>query len=282
MKKASYLGEVISFFDPMQSLDSTSFDWYVERPDSPHQDMKVFLLNNQADAKILFSGHRGSGKSSTLNKLASDLDIQQKFFLVQFSIKEELNVADLTYTDLLVAIGHRLYQDAEKRVWLDEKLKKDLDQWSAEVSRVWSTKDEAAVQVQAGISAWFLKAKGLLKTSYEDKKEFRQKFEPRVPQLIEFISRIIRAIETHPEAENREVLIIVEDLDKPTLDVAVDLFYIKGPILVQPQCKIIFTVPTALLYSGKYRVVRETFSPQFILPNFKIHLRMVSWLRDIL
>ena len=35
----------------------------------------------------------GSGKTSTLTKLASDQEIQEKFFVVKFSIKDELNVA---------------------------------------------------------------------------------------------------------------------------------------------------------------------------------------------
>ncbi|MGO8813181.1 MAG: hypothetical protein ACLQVG_00750 [Terriglobia bacterium] len=266
--KASYLKQVISFFDPMQPLDEEHKDWYVERPDSPEEEIKIYLISNSTDTKILFSGHRGSGKTSTLSKLARDADVQRNFFVVKFSIKEELNVADLTYTDLLVAIGHRLYE--EGKPWLDSKLSDDLNKWSAEVSRVTSKADQAEVEVGAGISAWFFKAKGLLKTGFEDKQEFRQKFEPRVPQLIEFINRIIRAVETHPDAGEREVLLILEDLDKPPVDVAMDLFSTKGTVLIQPECKIIFTVPTSLLYSGQYNVVKENFSDQFPLPNFKI------------
>ena len=78
------------------------------------------------------------------------------------------------------------------------------------------------------------------------------------------------AIETHSEAGNQEVLLIIDDLDKPTVDVAMDLFVTKGTILAQPQCKIIFTVPTSLLYSGQYNVVKRSFGEPFILPNFKI------------
>ena len=268
--KATYLGQVIGYFDPMQPLDSSRDDWYVDRPDSPHDEIKVFLLNNATDCKILFTGHRGSGKSSTLNKLTADPEIQERFFVVKFSIKDELNVADLTYTDLLLAMGHRLYEDADERMFLNTKLRQDLDAWSAEISQVWTKTAEAGIKLEGGIKAWFLNITGFLKTGFEDKKEFRQKFEPRVPQLIDFLDRIIAAIETHPDAGNREVLIIIEDLDKPTVDLAMDLFSTKGPVLVQPQCKIIFTVPTSLLYSGQYNVVRQNFSEQFILPNFKV------------
>ncbi len=271
MGKASYLGEVIGFFDPMQSLGPKDGDWYVERPDSPEEEIKVFLVNNSTDAKILFSGHRGSGKTSTLSRLASDVEIGKKFFVVKFSIKDELNDADLNYTDLLLAIGHRLYADGRDKNWLSSGLKKDLDTWSAELSKVWGTTDEASVQVEGGINAFFAKAVGILKTGFEEKREFRQKLEPRVSQLIEFINRIISAIETHPDEGGREVLLILEDLDKPTVDVALDLFSTKGPILTQPRCKIIFTVPTSLLYSGEFNVVKQNFSERFILPNFKIY-----------
>lgn len=267
--RAEYLGQVIANFDPMLSLPADS-DWYVERPDSPELEMKALLLNTTADSKILFSGHRGSGKTSTLNKLAADPEIRNKFFVVQFSIKDELNIADLTYTDLLVAMGARLYKSAEERLKLPNDLKKSLDDWSAEVSRVWSKIDQAEVKVEAGIGAFFAKATGLLRTGFEDKREFRQKFEPRLPQLIDIINRIIRAVETHPQAGNREVLLILEDVDKPDLDAAMDLFFKKGAILAEPQSKIIFTVPTSLLYSGQYNVIKQNFGEPYVLPNFKV------------
>ncbi len=268
--KASYLGQVIEYFDPMLSLDTRHAEWYVERPDSPHLEMKALLLNTTADSKILFSGHQGSGKTSTLNKLAADPEVKQKFFIVQFSIKDELNIADLSYTDLLVAMGARLYAVSTKSVGLNEKLRKDLDDWSAEVSHVWTKTDEAEAKVEAGIGAFFLKATGLLRTGYEDKHEFRKRFEPRIPQLVDIINRIIAAVETDPEAGDRRVLLIIDDLDKPTVDVAKDLFITKGPILAQPRCNIIFTVPTSLLYSGQYNVVKRSFGEPFILPNFKV------------
>ena len=156
--KASYLKQVISFFDPMQPLDEEHKDWYVERPDSPEEEIKIYLISNSTDTKILFSGHRGSGKTSTLSKLARDADVQRNFFVVKFSIKEELNVADLTYTDLLVAIGHRLYE--EGKPWLDSKLSDDLNKWSAEVSRVTSKADQAEVEVGGGNQRLVLQSQG--------------------------------------------------------------------------------------------------------------------------
>ncbi len=268
--KASTLGKVIEYFNPMVPLDANRAEWYVERPDSPHQRLKVYLLDDPSAAKILFSGHTGCGKSSTLNQLIADPEVAQPFFIVQFSVKEELNIADLTYTDLLMALGHRLFEAAEAKMTLDAKLKSDLDNWAAEVSRIWGTTDLAQAVAQGGIKAWFFSVVGKLKTTFEEKREFRLKIEPRVSQLIDFINRIVRAIETHRDAGSRKVLLVIEDLDKPPLDVSLDLFLNKGSILVQPQCKTIFTVPTSVLYSGQFNAVRQNFSQQYVLPNFKI------------
>ena len=269
--KASYLGRVIEYFNPMQSLDASLKDWYVDRPDSPHEEIKVLLLNDPTPLKILFSGHIGSGKSSALNCLASDAEIKNKFFIVQFSVERDLNIFDLTYSDLLLAIGKRLFDAADEAgLPLEDKLLNDLEKWTTEVAVVSNRSQSADVTVKGRISAWFLSSAGTLKTGYSQNKEFRQKFEPRVPELIVFINRIIHAIQTHPQGGDKSVLLVIEDLDKPPVDVSMDLFLTKGPVLVQPECKIVFTVPTSVLYSGQIKVVQQNFPVQYVLPNFKI------------
>ena len=69
--KASFLKEVVGFFDPMQSLDEEHRDWYVDRPDSPEEEIKVYLLNNSTDTKILLQ------RPSRVRK---DLDVKQISF----------------------------------------------------------------------------------------------------------------------------------------------------------------------------------------------------------
>ena len=146
--KASYLGKVIEYFNPMKSLDANQTDWYVNRPDNPHEEIEVLLLNDPTPLKLLFSGHIGSGKSSALNRLTDDSEIKNKFFVVQFSVHEDLNIVDLTYSDLLLAIGRRLF-DAAGRAHLDLKpnLLNDLERWTGEVTSEWKTSDAASAEV---------------------------------------------------------------------------------------------------------------------------------------
>lgn len=202
--------------------------------------------------------------------MAVDQEIAPKFFVVNFSIKDALNVSDLQYTDLLIAMGHRLFEAADERGALDLSLLKELDRWAEERALTRVSTDAAEAKVKLGIKAWFAEVSGMLRTGFEQKEEFRRTFEPQVPRLIEFLNRIIRAVETSEACGRREVLLIVDDLDKPDVEVVTDLFYRKGPIITQPQCKIVFTVPTALLYSSDFHLAKGNFAKSFLLPNVKI------------
>jgi hypothetical protein len=281
--KASNLKEAVACLEPTQSLDfslnSSRGPWYVDPIESPYPFIKSHLLHVPSNSKVLFTGHTGSGITSTLNRLAFDAEILSNFFVTQFSVWKELDISDLGYVDLLVALGLRLYEDARAKLALNEKLKKDLDRWSTEVTEVWTKTELAGLEVEAGIHALLLKAKGLLSSKYEKKKEFRQRLEPRVPRLLELIDSIILSIEQHPRAGGRRVLVILDDLDKPRDQIALDLILDNASILTKPLCKMILTAPTSLLfaplayadrYADRYKVMRAFFNEFFMLPNFKI------------
>jgi hypothetical protein len=51
----------------------------------------------------LMSGHRGCGKSTELLRLVKDLE-KKKFLVVYFAADEDIDMGDLIYTDLLMAI----------------------------------------------------------------------------------------------------------------------------------------------------------------------------------
>ena len=110
--KANKLKDVYKNFDPVVPLSSNS-EFYVERKDSPLDEIKEYLLReNQSELKILFSGHRGSGKSTELNQLMADDDIQIRYFITHYSVREVLDLASLDYVDLLFSIGAEIYSKA--------------------------------------------------------------------------------------------------------------------------------------------------------------------------
>ncbi len=73
--KATDLQQTIRFFDPRRPLTTAEEleSWYLERPHSPLRRLKL-LLETSDEPKILFTGQRGSGKTTELNRLVMELE----------------------------------------------------------------------------------------------------------------------------------------------------------------------------------------------------------------
>ena len=91
---------------------SASPEFYVHREDNPMEELKVYLLNSPANDKILFTGHLGSGKSTELNRFSSLPEIQERFFIIKYSISEVLNIVDIDYIDFLLSFAACLFTNA--------------------------------------------------------------------------------------------------------------------------------------------------------------------------
>jgi hypothetical protein len=70
----------------------------------------------------LVTGHRGSGKSTELKCLQGLLD-QASFFTVYIDVEETLDLADVEYLDVLVAVARALDETARaKKLRISKKL----------------------------------------------------------------------------------------------------------------------------------------------------------------
>ncbi len=84
--KAINLEQVLRFFDPTKPLTGQALnDWFVSRERSPRQRLKISLTHQfNEPQKVLLVGHRGSGKSTELNKLVEE--IKDRFHVVGFNV----------------------------------------------------------------------------------------------------------------------------------------------------------------------------------------------------
>jgi len=270
----SDLNKVYINFDPLMPLPGDS-EFYVERPNNPMNQMKTELLRDSPrPPKFLFSGHRGSGKSTELNRLMVDREVQDRYLIVHYSIKEVLDVAGLEYTDVLFSIGAQVFIKATEdgKLKLRRKLLDELKRWigDTEIVKEEISKEGAEVETQAGLSAFFIKVLGKLKVEYTSREKIRQTIKLRLSELINVIDLIIAEVELRA---GKKVLVAIEDLDKPDLSDARDLFYERQTSLTLPNCRIIYTVPIALLYSPDAGQVRQAFDRTFPLPNVTIAKR---------
>ncbi len=267
--RATNLVEVLNLFTcnkPLASKEELN-TFFVERPQTPLHEMESYLRNTKERVKILFTGHKGSGKSTELNQLALHLDDQ--FFIVKFSITESLNFYDLNYIDILLVSMLKLLEKAIKeKVKINEGILEHLFNWlhhDITEEKVITSSDD--IGLSGNISLFVIKMQGKLQQEAATRVTLRAKIEPRIAEFIDEINLTIPEIE---EKTGKSVLIIVEDMDKVELDKASNLFFNHGRSLLSINSSIIYTFPVALRHSNDFPLIRNTFHNIFGLSNIKI------------
>ncbi len=109
---AQNLEGALNAFDPQKPLTGLE-PYYVYRGSGVNQLIQDLLVDRRSSTKTLFTGHRGSGKTTELSRLARALEA--RYFIVYFDIDEVLDVADSDYKDVLLMLGIKLYQVAKQR-----------------------------------------------------------------------------------------------------------------------------------------------------------------------
>lgn len=257
-----------SNFDPVFTLPADC-PFYVEREGKPlNKLIRALMRQHRQQPKYFFSGHRGCGKSTELNRLAADDEIKKRFYIVKYSVKDVCDVNNLNYVDVLFSMGAQLYIqyiDAGKE--LEPELLKELESWGRTLDLESEETKSAEASVKGWISAFFLSVQAKIKSEHTTRKIIREQIEPKLSELIDKINMIIADIEGK---EKKDVLVIIDDLDKPSLEQAKEIFYDNYTAITQPKCYIVYTVPISIFFAPEFTAIRET---RFFLPNIKLHTK---------
>ena len=272
---AENIRDIYHLFNPDKVLLNDELkNYYVEidQNETNIRNLQVRLelgLETREPIKLLFTGHRGSGKTTTLNRLVSNLD--DRFFIVHYNVFDLLDYNDVNYTDVLFSILTKMLEKAEKeKIDLGKTLLKRVNNWGSSI--IESKTQEKGMEGGAGIKIhlYLLEIMGRMKNENITKKEVRKEIEPRVSELIGIINDTISEIEKTGE----QVLIIIDNLEKIDPTKAQHLFYDHATQLTQPLCKIIYTFPISLKSSDKFMQIKINFSDVFVHPNIKINERV--------
>ena len=257
-------------FDPRRPLKNGELEkYYVEVPYSHIEELKTRLLlhaENRRPSKVLFSGHRGCGKSTALFKLMSE--IEDRFFVVYYSVSEVLDINDVSYIDVLFSIVSRMLEEArEKKVKIVEDVQKRLDDWGKRITETVIKEKSSETEAGAGIN-FFLNIMARIKSEDTTRQELRKEIEPRISELIDIINDLTTEIERHFSFK-KQVLVIVDDLEKiEDVELAKNIF--QKSQLVQPNCHIIYTYPISLHYSAESKSIHMNFDWNCMHPNIKV------------
>jgi len=244
--------------------------FYIDRPGNPIAELiDALVAPFYRPPKFFFSGHRGCGKSTELLHLMSNTKIQKKYWPINFSIREETDIIDIDFRDVLLAIGGRLYREYRKKGGeLPDQLLKELDGWKGKVEKKVTTILDGRlsnIEMGASIDAFFANAGLKMKLEPATRVELRQIVETDITGLIAIINHIVAAIYS---TEHRIPLLLIDDMDKPDLEKARMIFHDRREIMIQPNCAIVYTVSSALFYSKEFDAIRDQ---ALFLSNINLH-----------
>jgi len=240
----------------------------------------------------LISGHRGCGKSTELLRLVKDLE-KKHFLVIYFAADEDIDIGDLVYTDLLMAIIKRLERTlAEKNIEIDQRLADGISMWFAEVVYGWKDKEVVKTtldtEFELGLKAptplpliakMLARITGQIHTGEEIRRDVRLTLDPQVYQFIARINEFIGA--ALPEIKKKgfcDLVLVIDNLDRIVLRVldektgrtTHDALYLEhAEQLKALDAHMVYTVPISMFYSPKATQLTGAF-PYAILPMIKV------------
>lgn len=250
--------------------DKKKYDaYYVLRENSPIENLKAKIRMDKAYSKILYTGHRKSGKSTELYRLIHD--IKDEYFIVFFSVFDELEVSDIKYVDLLLMTALKLCSEAIKEsVPFDEDSVVELNKWliqmSSEVTKSRVEEKSKGKGLVAKLKLLIVEIGADFQTDFSSRVEIRERLEPRTTEVIEEINIITEKIR---QSVGKEPIVIIDDLDHVDPDIVWKIFYGYTKSLTRPDCKILFTVPISLIYKREFARIERDFPIREVLPLIK-------------
>jgi hypothetical protein len=270
--KARNLREAINTLNPEKPLRTRDQleAYFVERPWSPLKALKVLLEDSEEPQKILFTGHRGSGKTTELAKLADNL--KNEFFIIQCSAERHLNLFDLTHADVILSLGLELLDQVKKQsIPVNNKILGSFHDFTKKI--VLEIEDEEKKilggELEGGIPD-IATLTGKYKTEDTTRINIRKSLDHCLQELFENIDFLAQEIKIRT---GRPVLAFVEDLDKTDIQTAEDLFYKHAASLLTPRLAIIFTFPIELRFDNNFMHIRSSFPTIVALPNINLRHR---------
>lgn len=268
MSNATQLEHAIRVLEPKTPLSPEQMSkYYMDRHGNPTNRLSVVLSNESGPTKIIFTGHRGSGKSTELNRLSAQ--VADKFFVVNYTVEGNLDLNDVDHVQILFSLAGALWKVAnEQRLNLKSTNIKTIRDMIYTVTETEETETRRGMEAEAGLDVYIAKLSTKLKSEPATRKSFTKKVEPQISELLESLENIIKEIQ---RLSKKEVVIMIDGLDKPSVENAKQLFLWHGESLFSLGCKVVFTAPLALLYANEFSQIRHNVSSVFVLPNIPVN-----------
>jgi energy-coupling factor transporter ATP-binding protein EcfA2 len=232
-----------------QDLARFGIEYQTETIDRLEQSVKQ-------NRKLFFTGHTGCGKSTLLAELEVRLNqkTDPQYFVVRFSISDTIEIYAVDHINILFSIAVQML-DAVKNSeftlpagirdrlynWLGKHTKTEVSARESEIEASGEAKVKGGIPV---IWEFLAAIKSKLKFSSVVRHEISTEFDRKIDDLIAKVDEISAEIEA---ATGKQVLVIIDDLDKLPLSLMETIFKNNIKPLLAPVCRIIYTLPIAIL-----------------------------------
>ncbi len=245
----------------------------------PVQDMLSVItlqsMQSPPESAQLFSGFRGTGKSTELSRLARELERTGDFAVLRFDVGEyHSRSRALTVEEMALVLAAGMGERALEK--LGERLSPEWNVWKRIQSFLKS-------QVQAREFSWkivpSLEIKGLIKASGDFHEKLAHLLADRPEVLREFLHGIVG--ELAQRLAGRQLVVLVDGLDRYSAPVdQVEQVYRQmahllanhHDLLALPRCHVVYTISPyfAFLQPG---IVNAYKGSLYILSSVKVHER---------
>jgi hypothetical protein len=245
------LRKAFGAFDPYEALpihDGRYVDFSVERGTT---ELMVTMARNirfaSGSACQLLCGHRGCGKTTEINQLRHELETgDPPYFVVYCESDAYLDINDIDYPDVLLALTHQLNLDCPKGVKLSPgKFKTFWEELKAFMSAVVIP---SKVKARGGP----LEFEFDIKLNPDNRRKVREHLRPRATTFLEAVNEIIdKATEQLNEQYPGGIVVIMDNLDRLFRNVIPgsgqtnhdSLFIDASDYLRGVKCHVVYTIP---------------------------------------
>ncbi|NEO84886.1 MAG: ATP-binding protein [Spirulina sp. SIO3F2] len=258
---------------PLKPGDPRYVDFQAVRGDEDIlTELGGYILSDESNTYRLYSGHRGSGKSTELRRLAKHLEDEGcvvVYFAAATDDAGDLSFQDTQYQDILLSCTRQLLDKLAGRA--DDK---PLQDW---LHKRWQQlRDLALTEVELqGLTLttaipMFAKITATVRKEPTKREEIRKLVEANTESLVEALNAFIRSAK---QDSGKRVVVIADNLDrialiqtegKPTnLE---EIFINRSELMKSLDCHVVYTVPIALLYSKSASDLQDIYGKPQILP----------------
>jgi uncharacterized protein (DUF433 family)/energy-coupling factor transporter ATP-binding protein EcfA2 len=242
------------------------------------------LQESKQHSTILFTGHRGCGKSTELRLLQRTW--QKHFHVIYLESDKITDINDVQYTDIYLLIAQYLeFEMRQLNIQLDSRIIKDIEQWFGDVIEELEMSKNIDIAVSGeftvgasspfpvpALAKFLAKLTSQIRGSSKDKTTIRRAVEKDLSILMTSLNLLLgdaekKLIDRYPDYKG--ILIVFDNLDRCPPHVADKLFFDYAAQLQSIDCNIIYTVPIASLYSSSG--IAKTFDKPYIVSMVNIY-----------